>query len=232
MIRCQHCGGDVEEGRSFCPHCGKPATPAATPEEPAEGGPLRAVMPEHRAAGGRSDESLDEEAAAAGSSTSFSRSGVDAADGSRRTIFIVVGIITLLMLGGLFWWASRPATQVGERSLEGAIRPGSAEFEEASRQVVVDFEPDEDATIGVNSLGNAVVTMRPTVRNLSNRTVSGLEFRAAGLDINGGVIRERTEVREQEIEPFKTTVIPISVNFPESNQPAQLKLELTGVRFK
>lgn len=184
-------------------------------------------MPEHRHAGAN-----EGDASSAPHSPAFSRAGRDAADGSRRTIFIVVGIITLLLVGGLFWWATRPTTQTGERSLDGAIRPGTPEFEEASRQVVVDFVPDEHATMGVNSLGNAVVTMRPTVRNLSNRTVSGLEFRAAGLDINGEVIRERIEVREQDIEPFKTAVIPISVNFPENNKPAQLKLDLTGVRFK
>ena len=97
---------------------------------------------------------------------------------------------------------------------------------------MVDFDPDEDATIGANALGNFVVTMKPTVRNFTGRTVNGLEFHAAGLDLKGQVIRERSFVTETEIEPNKISSPAIGLNFPADNKPAQLKLELTGVRFK
>ncbi len=96
----------------------------------------------------------------------------------------------------------------------------------------MDFDPDEDATIGANALGNYVVTMKPTVRNFTGRVVNGLEFRAAGLDLQGKTIRERTYVAEEEIETNKTASPAIGLNFPPDNRPAQLKLELTGVRFK
>ena len=151
-------------------------------------------------------------------------------DKSRLIIYGAVTVVALLLLGGLAYLATRPSAPPGEERLTGAIRPGSPEF--PGEKLVVDFDPDEDAVIGGNALGNHVVTMKPTVRNFTGRVVNGLEFRAAGLDIHGKTIRERSFVAEQEIEPNRTASPAIGLNFPADNRPAQLKLELTGVRFK
>ena len=152
------------------------------------------------------------------------------ADKSRLVIYAAVTVLALLLVGGLAYLASRPAAKPGEERLADAIRPGSPEF--PGDKLIVDFEPDEDATMGGNALGNYVVTMKPTVRNFTGRVVNGLEFRAAGLDLQGKLIRERTYVTEDEIEPNRTASPAIGLNFPSNSPPAQLKLELTGVRFK
>jgi hypothetical protein len=149
-------------------------------------------------------------------------------DRSRLVIYAAVAVLALLLAGGLAYLATRPTQRPGEERLANAVRPGEQEW--PGNKLVVDFDPDEDATIGENSLGNYVVTMKPTVRNFTGRTVNGLEFRAAGLDLKGNVIRERTYVTEEEIETNKTASPAVGLNFP--NRPAQLKLELTGVRFK
>ena len=151
-------------------------------------------------------------------------------DGSRKVIYGAVALVALLLIGGLAYLASRPAAKPGQEKLAGAIRPGEANW--PGDKLVVDFDPDENATIGANALGNHVVTMKPTVRNFTGRVVNGLEFRAAGLDIHGQTIRENTYVKEEEIEPNRTASPAIGLNFPSDNRPAQLKLELTGVRFK
>ncbi|HEX8187982.1 MAG TPA: hypothetical protein VF586_06515 [Pyrinomonadaceae bacterium] len=151
-------------------------------------------------------------------------------DKSRLVIYAAVTVLALLLVGGLAYLATRPTQKPGEERLANAVRPGEQDW--PGNKLVVDFDPDEDATIGANALGNYVVTMKPTVRNFTGRTVNGLEFRAAGLDLKGNVIRERTYVAEEEIETNKTASPAIGLNFPSDNRPAQLKLELTGVRFK
>ncbi|MET0623157.1 MAG: hypothetical protein ABW250_09280 [Pyrinomonadaceae bacterium] len=207
MIRCENCGGEVAEGRDTCPHCGK-----------AVGG-----------VGGQMVKSPEPRAAAPAAVPSF---GVrrEEKDRSRLIIYAAVAVVALLLVAGLAYLASRPSAKPGEERLAGAIRPGAAEF--PGDKLIVDFEPDEDATIGGNALGNYVVTMKPTVRNFTGRVVNGLEFRAAGLDLQGNKIRERSFVTEEEIEPNRTASPAIGLNFPSDNRPAQLKLELTGVRFK
>jgi hypothetical protein len=151
-------------------------------------------------------------------------------DRSHQVIYAGVAALALLLIGGLAYLATRPSQKPGEERLANAVRAGAPDW--PGDKLVVDFDPDENATIGANALGNYVVTMKPTVRNFTGRTVNGLEFRASGLDLKGNVIRERTYVAEEEIEMNKTASPAIGLNFPSDNRPAQLKLELTGVRFK
>jgi hypothetical protein len=205
MIRCERCGGEVEEGRGFCPQCGKPLSVNADAQAPPVEAPRTVPMASF---GERRDEP----------------------DKSRLLIYAGLALVGLVLLGGLAYLATRPTQRPGEERLAGAVRPGAPDF--PGDKLVVDFDPDEDATIGANALGNYVVTMKPTVRNFTGRTVNGLEFRAAGLDLKGNVIREHTYVTEEEIETNKTASPAIGLNFPSDNRPAQLKLELTGVRFK
>jgi hypothetical protein len=228
-MRCVHCGNEVEEGTGFCPYCGRHTQGEGIKVEPST--PSRTALQttgEKRDAGA---EDVDEVPRAAPMS-GFGREGAEA-DKSRRAIFIAVGVATALLVAGLAWLATRrPAARGEEARLEAAVRPGSPEFPAPDR-LIVEFEPDEDAQIGANSLGNWVVVMKPTVRNFTGRTVSGLEFRAAGLDLSGQTIRERTYVNDtDELAPNRTLSPPISINFPANNKPARLDLKLTGVRFK
>ncbi len=111
-----------------------------------------------------------------------------------------------------------------------AFERSRAEGDKSRRVIFID--PDEDAVYGANALGNFVFTLKPTVRNFTGRAVSGLEFRAAGFDLDGKVIRERTFARDVDIEPNRVTTPSLGLNFPPDRKPAQLKLELTGVRFR
>jgi hypothetical protein len=205
----------MEEGRGFCPHCGKAVVPGAGAADASgtASGAVAAAPPR------------------AFSMSSFEPRAEDA-DKSRRAVFIAVALLSALLVAGLAYWASRPSARPGEERLEGAIRPGSPEFEQVRSRLVVEFDPDENAVIGANALGNYVVTMKPTVRNFTGRTVNGLEFHAAGLDPSDKVIRERTSVMQEELEPNKISTPAVGLNFPSDNKPAKLKLELTGVRFK
>lgn len=152
-------------------------------------------------------------------------------DKSRTMIYAAVAVLALLLVGGLAYLATRPTQKPGEERLEGAIRPGAPDFPGADK-LVVEFNPDENALIGPTALGPWAVTFQPVVRNFTGRTVNGLEFRIAGVDLKGNVIRERTAINASEIEPNKVNTPPLSLNFPQDNKPADLKLELTGVRFK
>ena len=236
MIRCQNCGEEVEEGRGSCPRCGRPLTAAPTADEAGAGRTASTVAlqtrVEREAAGGAS-------AASSAPLSSFGQSK-DVADGSRRVALTVMGIAAVVVVGAILLLLTpvgvklglRAPAPTGERRLEGAIRPGSPEFEQIRERLVVEFDPNENAGIGPTALGPWAVNMKPVVRNFTGRTVSGLEFHASGVDLSGRVIRERTFISEEEIEPNKVFTPNIGVNFPQDNKPANLKLELTGIRFK
>ena len=213
MIRCQNCGREVEDGIAFCPHCGKPVT--------GEGEAAR-----------EPEEARRERAAPSNVITmsTFERSEGDG-DNSRRVIFIAVGLVAALLVAGLAYLATRPSAAPGEERLEGAVRPGSPDFPGPDK-LIVEFDPNENADIGPTALGPWSVAFKPVVRNFTGRAVSGLEFRLVGLDIKGQVIRERIAINRDEIGPNRVAQPGLSINFPQDNKPADLKLELTGVRFK
>jgi hypothetical protein len=225
VSRCENCGREVEDGVAFCPHCGKPVDV----ENEAE----NTTATPARVSSAREPEEARRAAAVPSNvvtMSAFERSKEEG-DKSRRVIFIAVGLFAAVLVAGLAYWATRPAAAPGEERLERAVRAGSPDFPGADK-LVVEFNPDENAVIGANALGNYVVTLKPTVRNFTGRAVSGLEFRAAGMDSHGAVIRERTFARDVDIEPNRITSPSLGLNFPPDNRPAQLKLELTGVRFK
>ena len=158
-------------------------------------------------------------------------------DNTRRTAFIVLGLVSALMVAGLVYLATRPSTQSAEPRLEGALRPGAPEFDENRERIVVDFDADEDAVRGERAIGDVVITMNPVIRNFTGKTLSGIELRAAGFDLSGAPIKERYVVaipsaRATQLETNRTVLYPISINFTKDNQPASLKVELTGVKFK
>jgi hypothetical protein len=216
VIRCRNCGEEFDGEVAFCPHCGKPAVEA----EPARESETSVAA---RARG-------TDEAPNVVRVPAFGRGGEEG-DKSRRYIFIAVGVFAALLVAGLAYWTTRPSAAPGEERLEGAVRPGSPDFPGADK-LIVEFDPNENANIGPTALGPWAVSFKPVVRNFTGRTVSGLEFRLTGLDAKGQTIRQRIAINRDEIGPNRVLSPPLSINFPQDNRPADLKLELTGVRFK
>jgi hypothetical protein len=161
-------------------------------------------------------------------------------DSSRKTIFIAVGLASAALIALLVWWAMRPAPPAQQPHLENAIRADSPEFAQWRERVVIDFIPDEDAFESPRAVGDIVMTLRPKVRNFSGRTISGLELKATVVDLDGKPVRERTVIAipngaagVSELEPNKVAVVPIMMEgFKQTDTRANIKIEMTGVRFK
>ncbi len=77
----------------------------------------------------------------------------------------------------------------GEPTLQGAIRAGSPQFEEYKSKIFLD-EPE--AVEAKRALGDIVMTLQTTVRNLTGKTLNGLEIRAAVVDYEGKPVKQRT----------------------------------------
>jgi hypothetical protein len=156
-----------------------------------------------------------------------------------RTIIIVVAVVAALLIAVLFYFLMR-ATGGGTvtPTLEGAIRPGSPEFEPLKSQVVMD---DPEATEARRPLGDIVMTLQTTVRNLTGKTLSGLEIRGAVVDHQNQPVKQRTVIiipspvpgGPAELPPNKTVVARVVLDgMTETDDRANIKMEITGIRFK
>jgi hypothetical protein len=162
-----------------------------------------------------------------------------AKDTSRRTIFVVLGIVTGLLLGGIIYMAKRPDTGATNQQprLEGALRAGSPDFEKY-RDLIKLEKPDADE--GTRAIGDIVMTLRTTVRNFTGRTISGLEMRASVVDLSNKPVKERTAIVVPnsgrgitELDNNKTMPVGIIVEgMSKADVRANIHMEVTAIRFK
>jgi hypothetical protein len=152
-----------------------------------------------------------------------------------RTLIIVVALVAAVLIGGFFLLLFR-GTLGGPQTvrLENSVRPGSPDWDKYSKLITLD-EPEADES--PRALGDIVMTVKTTVRNLTGRTITGLEMRASVVDHQGQVVRDHTLViipgRKNELEPYKTLHVGINVDgFKEADDRANIKMEVTGFQLR
>src|ERR1700682_88492 len=156
---------------------------------------------------------------------------------SQRRIVIIVAFVVAVLIASLFYVLMRAS---GGRAspparLEGAIRPGSPDWERYSKYIVRD-EPEADEA--KRALGDTVMTLRTTVRNFTGKTINGLELRAAVVDQQGKAVREQTVVAipsgsKVELPPNQTIAVQVLLDgMKETDDRAEITMEITGFRFK
>ena len=157
-------------------------------------------------------------------------------DDSRRTLIIIVAVVAAVVVAlffALLFMGSR-GSGGDETTLQGAIRAGSPEFEQYRTQIVLD---DPEATEAKRALGDIVMSLTTTVRNLSNKTLNGLEIRAAVVDYNGQPVKQRNVIviptRQPELPPNKTMHVSVMLEGMTDNDiRSNIKMEVTALKFK
>jgi hypothetical protein len=156
---------------------------------------------------------------------------------SRKTLIIVVAIGAAILIAGFFYLLLRASAggPSAAQTLQGAIRPSSPEFEQYKGKIVLD---DPEADEAKRALGDIVMSLHTTVRNFTDRTLSGLEIRAAVVDPTGKSIKERTVIvvpTNRQPELLKNKTMPVQVmleGMSDSDYRANIKMEITGFKFK
>ena len=156
-------------------------------------------------------------------------------DKSRRTVIIVVAVIAAVFIGGFFYLLLRKSVASSPApTLQGAIRPGSPEWDRYAKLVALD---DPEADEAKRALGDTVMTLQTTARNFTGKTITGLEIRGAVVDHDGKPVKQRTVVvipgRQAELDPNKTMRVAILLDgFTDEDDRANIKMEVTGFILK
>ncbi|HKO97849.1 MAG TPA: hypothetical protein VJU86_12700 [Pyrinomonadaceae bacterium] len=156
---------------------------------------------------------------------------------SSRKIVIIVAIAAAIVLATLFYFLMRASSGPSRAnpSLEGAIRPGSAEWNEFYQKIVLD-EPE--ATEAKRALGDIVMNLQTTARNFTGRTLSGLEVKGSVVNRQGKAIREQIVIavpspQNPELEPNRTMLVQVRLDgMTDADERANIKMEVTGFKFK
>jgi hypothetical protein len=155
---------------------------------------------------------------------------------SHRTLIIVVAVAAAVVIALFFYLLMRAGGSGtnAEPTLQGAIRPGTVEFDAQKANIVLD---DPEADEAKRALGDIVMSLRTTVRNLTGKTINGLEIRASVVDYEGKPIKERTAVivptRQAELAPNKTLPVQMMLEGMKDADPrANIKMEVVAFKFK
>jgi hypothetical protein len=154
---------------------------------------------------------------------------------SRRTLIIVIAIVAAVLIGGFFYLLLRgTVAPTALPTLQGAIRSGSPDWEKYNKLIVLD---EQDADEAKRALGDTVMSLHATVRNLTGRTITGLEIRGIVVDHDGRPVKEKTLVvipgRQAELEPNKTMKAALMLEgFSDSDDRANIKIEVTGFTLR
>jgi len=165
---------------------------------------------------------------------------------ARTTLIVVVAAIAAVVIGALFYLLMRKsAAPTPPATLQGAVRPGSPDWDKYSKLIVLDDPadcPEEGsrfcAVEAKRALGDIQMTLRATVRNFTGHTITGLEVMAAVVDHDNKPVRQRTRIvipsgGAAELLPNKTTSISVLIDgFTESDDRANVKMDVTGFIVK
>ena len=155
---------------------------------------------------------------------------------TNRTLIIVVAIGAAVVIAIFFYVLMRASSGSGgsEPKLEAAIREGSPQFEQYKSNIHLDAP---EATEAKRALGDTVMTLTTTVRNLTGKTLNGLEIRAAVVDYDGKPIKQRNVVivpiRQPELLPNKQMQVNVMLDgFKDTDPRANITMEVAAFKFK
>ena len=107
-------------------------------------------------------------------------------------IFLIAIVVAALLVGGAIYLLTLQPTAEEQKQqlLEGALLPGSPEFEEISKKII--FTTDSDNTIeGTTGLGSIMMSVPATILNKSDKTITLLEVKLDVVDTKSKPLREK-----------------------------------------
>ena len=88
------------------------------------------------------------------------------------------------------------------------------------------------------ALGDLTMTLRTTVRNVTGKTITGLEIKGSVIDYEGKPVKEKTLIfvpseRTPELLPNKTMQAQMMLDGMKDTDPrANIKMEVVGFKLK
>jgi hypothetical protein len=147
---------------------------------------------------------------------------------------IITSLLVLVTAGVLHLVLTQHDERTGvETRLEGAIRPEMPGFEQFREKILIDQLAAFEAP---RSLNDDTLEISATVRNTTDRSLSGLEMRGAIVDAQRSPMRERTVIvvpaQQTVLEPGEAINVRILLQgvSPETERSTVL-MDVIGVRF-
>jgi hypothetical protein len=151
---------------------------------------------------------------------------------------LVLGALVVITLVGVI--ALKPSSkQIEAQALDGAFREGSPEFETYTKRIVAQTNAD-DTTFSQIGLGTITMFISGRVRNMTGKTLTGLEMKVSVVDMAGKVVRDKTFTvipdlprNIQELETDQTLQMKVNIEgFAKDDDRANIRWKVTAIKVK
>ena len=151
-------------------------------------------------------------------------------------IFIVAFIIAAALIAGVIYLISlKPSMEEQvKQGIEGAYREGSPEFETLTKKIVI--QTDEDRTMeSPIGLGTIVMSIGGEIKNLTGKTITGLEINVAVIDTFGKPLKDKTLIvvpnQYVKLNPNEVADVTVRIDsFDPKADRANIRWKVTAIK--
>ena len=151
-------------------------------------------------------------------------------------LFIIALLIAVLSAGAIIWATTLlPANEeIKVQVLENAVREGSPEFETLTKKIIIYNNPDRMIQYQTG-IGTILMSLTGTVKNLTGKTVTGLEIQVGMLDSKKEIIKDKTLIiipkEIEQLENAQTREVTVSIDgFKKDDDRANAFWKVVAIR--
>jgi hypothetical protein len=156
--------------------------------------------------------------------------------GVNKVLLAAMLVGALLVAAGIFaiWKFQSSVKEQKAQALVGALREDSPEFAALTRRIIIENDPDNtwESPLGI---GTVMMSIAGTVKNKSDKTLTGLEIRVSVLDMNGKPVKESVETiipeKIEKLGPQQEVVVNVRIEgFDQKDDRARVQWKVTAIK--
>lgn len=153
-------------------------------------------------------------------------------------VFLIASFIGILIIGSVLGLVSlkKSTQQIQVDAMEGAYREGSPEFEKYTRKIIAETNEDR-TTYSPTGMGTIMMSIHGSFRNITGKTLTGLEIKVGVVDSFGNMVKEKTMIIvPKEVEKLDNNqVLPVQVTiegFAKDDDRANIRWKVIAIKVQ
>lgn len=157
--------------------------------------------------------------------------------GINKTLLAALAIAAIVVIAVIGIISLKPSMQeVEKQALEGAYREGTPEFAAYTKKIAA--ETDENRTTqSPTGLGTVVMSIGGNIRNITGKTLTGLELKVGVVDSFGKILKEKTLIvipkQAERLDNNQTLPVQVLVEgFSKEDDRANIRWKVTAIKVE
>ena len=155
--------------------------------------------------------------------------------GSNKILLGAMLVAALVVIAGigLFMFIRPSSQEVAQQNLEGAVREGSPEFTEVTKDIII--STDDRTVESPTGLGTISMFIVGKVRNKGKKTITILEIESAVIDQQNNVLKAKNVLvvpeQSEPLGPGESTFVTLALEgFDRKADRANIRWKVTALR--